>query len=513
MFTTVIINDYLKLNVEIIPLNLLLLEGMISKKFLTSSLIYSIVGALPMLSGFVLLPFYTSDLLSEKNYGYLALHLSFTLLFQSIIILCLENFVGTVIFESKHNRSELKKKISSINYYSLLFSGMAIALMLVIGPFIFEFSFKEAAPLQFYPFILCTVLTSFFNAYFKLYCNQLIYTEQPKQYLFSNVVNFIATIVISIIGLYFYGDSIMGPLMGRLLSGITIFIIAFYHLKKQYGLKSDPKFLVDIKRFCIPLVIYCILNWVFNYADRLFIEKMLSTELVGLFDFGIKCTLGIEILFTGMNHSIYPKIYALIKENASPEKLKEHINKYASGYLMVIILAIAFTLITVPFAVDVLIKKTFYHKALAFLAILAIGQLFKVLYYIYISPLYYLKRTDLVAKSFVFATIIQLILVFTLTYFWKLNGIIIAYILSKPFQIWFVYRESNRFIHFPINIIKQIFLPVILIIVVFSFQLLIVNNQALYYNPMLGFIILTIAFIFYRNEAMPFLKSIQRKIK
>jgi hypothetical protein len=82
-----------------------------------------------------------------------------------------------------------------------------------------------------------------------------------------------------------------------------------------------------------------------------------------------------------MNNSVYPKIYALIKENASNESLKENINKYASGYLIVIILAIIFTLITVPFAVHFFIKNPYYHKSLAFLGILTIGQIFKVLYY------------------------------------------------------------------------------------------------------------------------------------
>lgn len=505
-------DKYGKLNFNEFPIFLVSLTFMISKSFFKSSLIYSVVGALPMLSGFILLPFYTSDLLSEKNYGYLTLHLSFTLLFQSFIILCLENFIGPVIFESKHDPKELKKKISSINYYSLLYATLIIVLLLIVGPFIFKFGFKEAAPMQFYPFMLCTILTSFFNAYFKLYCNQLIYTEKPKQYLVVNVVNFFATIFISIAGLYFYGDSIMGPLMGRLLSGIIIFVIAFIFLNKEYGIKQDSEFLVEIRKFCIPLIIYCILNWIFNYADRLFIEKMLTTELVGLFDFGIKCTLGIEILFTGMNNSIYPKIYSLISENASQEKLREHLNKYASGYLIAIILAIVFTLITVPFVIEIFIKKTFYHKALAFLAILSIGQVLKVLYYIYISPLYYFKRTDLVARSFVFATIIQLTLAFTLIYFWHFNGAIAAYILAKPFQVLFAYIESNRFIHFPINIIKQIVLPIMLLIVVFALQILVGNNQVLYYNPIIGTIILMITAIFYRNEIKPLLKFIKQKL-
>ena len=87
---------------------------MISKKFFKSSLIYSTVGTLPVLSGFVLLFFYTGGILSTKTYGYLTLHLSFTLLFQSFISFCLESFIGPVIFESKEKPTELKLKIASI---------------------------------------------------------------------------------------------------------------------------------------------------------------------------------------------------------------------------------------------------------------------------------------------------------------------------------------------------------------------------------------------------------------
>ncbi len=477
---------------------------MISKKFFKSSLIYSVVGALPMLSGFILLFFYTGGIFSTKTYGYLTLHLSFTLLFQSFISFCLESFIGPVIFESKDRPAELKSKIASINYYSLLFSGLVILLFAIIGPFIFKFSFKDALPMQFYPFMFFSLITAFFNAYFKLYSNYLIYSEKPNQFLVSNIVNFVATIGISLIGLYSFGDSIMGPLIGRLFSGLIIFLIAFIFMQKEFGAKSDSHFFIDIKKFCVPLLIYSVLNWVFNYADRIFIEKALTTDLVGLFDFGIKCTLGIEIIFSGMNNSVYPKIYALIKENASAEKLKENVNKYASGYLIVVILAIVFTLVTVPIAVHFLIAKAYYHKALAFLGILAIGQIFKVLYFIYLTPLFYFKRTDLIAKSFVFMTIVQLGLTFLLVYYFKFNGILMAYILSKPFQIIFVYIESKKFIKLPIIIMKQIVLPIALCILVLGMQLVIKDNQVLYYNPLLGLIILLITAFFYRNEIKPF---------
>ena len=484
---------------------------MISKKFFKSSLTFSIVGALPMLSGFILLPFYTGDILSEKNYGYLTLHLAFALLFQSIFIFCIDHFIGPVIIESKHDDQLLKKRISAINYYSLLFSIIFIALLLILGPFVFDTYFKDDKPMQFYPFMGFTIITSFFNAYFKLYCNYLIYTEQPKRYLIANVTNFILTIGISISALYLYGDSIMGPLSGRLYSGIVIFILAFFYMYKNYGIKSDSAFLKEINKFCLPLLLFLILFWVFNNGDRFFIEKILSTELVGLFDFGIKCTLGIEVLFSGLNNSIYPKIYSLIKEKASKEKIKEIVNKYASGYLVVVVIAIIITLTTVPFAVTLLIKKTFYHKALAFIAILALAQIFKVLYFIYLAPLLYHKRTDLIAKSFVFATSIQLIITYLLIYFLGFNGIIIAYLTTKPLQILFVFIESNKFLQIPINITKQIILPITLCLVTLICQLIIKNNQALIYNPLIALIILIITTFFYRKEIKPFYLTIISK--
>ena len=86
-----------------------------------------------------------------------------------------------------------------------------------------------------------------------------------------------------------------------------------------------------------------------------------------------------------------------------------------------------------------------------------------------------------------------------------------AYILSKPFQILFVYLESNKLIHLPINIIKQGVLPILLVILVFAFQLVVKDNQAMYYNPLIGGLILVVTLFFYRNEVKPFYKEFIKK--
>lgn len=476
---------------------------MISKKFFKSSLIYSFVGALPLLSGFVLLFFYTGGILSTKTYGYLTLHLTFTLLFQSFITFCLESYIGPTYFEYKENATELKNKIASINFYSLVFSIFVIISICLIGPWAFKYSFNNAEPMQFFPYVFSSLMTALFNSYFKIYSNYLIFSEKQNTFLIANLVNFFSTIIFSLIGLYWFKDSVAGPLFGRLISGLIIFLIALSYMQSNFGVKKDTTFLKSIKIFCIPLIFYSIFNWTYNYADRIFIEKLLNTDLVGLFDFGIKCTLGIEIIFTGMNNAIYPKLYEIMSSNFDSQKIREHVNKYASGYLIVVIISIISTLLFIPLIVNSFIKNDFYHKAMAFIAILCVSQLFKVLYYIYLAPLFYFKKTNLIAKSFIFITISQLILTIIFTKYLGFNGILLAFVLSKPFQILFVFLESKKHFDLKINYIKQIFLPIILVIIVICLQLIIPNNQTYWYNPFIAILILSITLFFYRNEIKP----------
>ena len=282
-----------------------------------------------------------------------------------------------------------------------------------------------------------------------------------------------------------------------------IFLIALLYMQSNFGIKKDSTFFKSIKIFCIPLIFYSIFNWTYNYADRIFIEKLLNTDLVGLFDFGIKCTLGIEIIFTGMNNAIYPKLYEIMSSNFDSQKIREHVNKYASGYLIVVIISIISTLLFIPLIVNSFIKNDFYHKAMAFIAILCVSQLFKVLYYIYLAPLFYFKKTNLIAKSFIFITISQLILTIIFTKYLGFNGILLAFVLSKPFQILFVFLESKKHFDLKINYIKQIFLPIILVIIVICLQLIIPNNQTYWYNPFIAILILSITLFFYRNEIKP----------
>ena len=92
---------------------------MISKNLIKSSFIYTVIGALPLLSAFFLLIFYT-NYLTTVDYGALVIYISFTGFIQILINFGLDTFIGVSYFDSRRDRTLLKSKIGTITGYLLI---------------------------------------------------------------------------------------------------------------------------------------------------------------------------------------------------------------------------------------------------------------------------------------------------------------------------------------------------------------------------------------------------------
>ncbi|HOH08223.1 MAG TPA: oligosaccharide flippase family protein, partial [bacterium] len=86
---------------------------MISKEFFKSSLVYSVVGALPLAASVLLLPFYT-NLLSTADFGRLALYISFSFLIQILVSFGLDSYITVQHIEFKSDPALLRENMSAI---------------------------------------------------------------------------------------------------------------------------------------------------------------------------------------------------------------------------------------------------------------------------------------------------------------------------------------------------------------------------------------------------------------
>jgi len=473
---------------------------MISKNFFKSSLIYSVIGALPVASGIILIPFFIK-FLSPTDFGVNALYLTIVYFVQVISTYGLDSYIGISYFDYKNDRQKLKEHVGTILVSLIVIGTFIIAIMSVCGNQIFSLIFHDNF-ISFYPFGLMSVATGVFNGFLKTYSGLLINQQRPVRFFWVNIVNFSLVIGVSILFLNLYPKTLFGPMWGRLFPAAFSFFVVSYYMISEFGIGFKKEFIKGIVSFCTPMVVYAIFVWIISYIDRFIIEHfMVDPKYVGIFDVAVKLTMLIDFLQIGLANTIHPKVYNTWKDH-NLKKSTPEVNRYYNGFTAITILIIPVFLIVVPLMVPLIVHKEIYYQCFPYLALLCLGFATRPMYYMLLAPIFYFKKTKVLPKIFFFAAIFQIALSFFLVKQFGLIGAVWANFLIKPIQIIIVYFESRKIFHFKFNFVKQLYFPLFYIILVIVCEQVIrifnVNQYIIYTGESL--IIFTIAYYLYRNE-------------
>jgi O-antigen/teichoic acid export membrane protein len=472
---------------------------MISRHFFKSSLIYSVVGALPLAASVLLLPFYT-NLLSTADFGRLALYISFSFLMQILVSFGLDSYITVQYIEYQSDARLLKENLSHILSTFLAISGLFTALSLLLGPELFRLLFSDSS-LSFFPYGFLSVLTAVFHGIFKLYTNLLIYQQKPNRYFWINTINFLLVLAMSLSGLYLFPQSLIGPMWGRLLSALGVALFSLYILLSSYGLTRDTSFVKGMAAYCYPLVVYSLLFWTLSYIDRFIINYFMHAEDVAVYDFAVKCTLLIEFFQNGLVSAIYPKVFGIWKEQQTPESSVQ-VNRYFSGFSAATLLILPFFLIAVPLLVPFVVKQQAYYAGFLYLPILSLGFVARTLFYMFLAPFYYYRKTSLLPRVLFFSSLLQILLS---AYFIKtlgLTGAVWINFIMKWVVAGFAYNESRKIFKFKFNRAKLLWLPLVYTLIFFIAGLYITPGNALGIYASESAISLALVFFVYRREIM-----------
>lgn len=435
---------------------------MISTKFIKSSLLIAIGNALPLLSGIVLLPFYI-NLLSPDLFAELAIYISITLLAQLFFGLGLEAYMSIAPIKLKNDQPKLISGVSTLYTATLIIGVVLISLFYLGGNLLFQIVFnKEFA---FFPFGFLSIITAFCNNFFKLHNNYLLSQEKVKEYFTANVINFFATIFISLIGLYSFQNSLWGPILGRLLSGIIIFLMSLIGFIKLYKFKLDSSFLKAAFEFSIPMFIFFIFNWAMNYYDRIIIENNMPLADLAVYDFATKCSLPLEFLQNGLFAAISPLIYKIWKEQNVAESTPE-VNRYFNGYSAIFLILAPLACLFAVVAVPLIVQKQVYYQSFSYLGLIAVGYCFKAYYFIYYIVVLYHQKTKVMPLVYLILAGIQIGLMYLAVSNFGIMGIIFSSLFVKMIQPMVLALFCKDVFVFNFNRTKIIYLPLFFLVVV-----------------------------------------------
>ncbi|MFQ3575520.1 MAG: oligosaccharide flippase family protein [Cytophagales bacterium] len=468
------------------------------------SLAVTLVGTLPLLSSFILVPYYTK-FLSVESYGLLALYISLTLLFQIIVSFSLETFIAINHYKTSESIHDYNKLVSSGSIAQLLF-GLFFLLIL----FVF---FKMLSLLGIFDFIRTELLmlsgiTAVMNSIFKNQTTLLIHKQNIKQYFILNSSFFLLNISLNLIYLLCFHVDIDGIICCRLISATIISLFVIYNIHTNYGLLFDPKCLSGLFSYCIPLVILNLSNWIFNYFNNFVIMHFDKPSNVALYDLAMKLVIPLELIQNGFSAIVAPKIYKkwsthnhLTTENKQFELLMN------GNFSMSTILLTSIITLFIPIFVNVFLHKKDYLDVIWISQLLLIGLLFRHLYNLYTFQVYYNKNTASLLSSFLKSAIIHLISSVILISNFGLQGSIISFYISKIGLLVFLHIDYVK-----VNTVTKEFnnLYVAPSLYFFTYIILFVfiGNNFYLFEISQFLVAISIISIFYMNEAKSTFKSL-----
>ena len=433
---------------------------MVSKKFLTSSFVYTFSSMLSTVASFVLLPFYTNtSLLKVSDYGVLALYIGLSLLVQVFTNFSIDVYINVAYHELKDQPEKLKSKLAYLNAY-LLFTGAVIAILFAVSGNMFIQHYVDNPNPNSFRYVMMSVFTGIFNAHFKFYNAILVNREKPLRYLLSNLLNFVTTIVFSLIILETHPLTLEGPIWGRFLSCACIFAWSFADVTFTYGMAFSREFVKPMFQFCLPLAVTTFFQWILSSSANYIIKPLLFNKEVAIFDLATKCTLLVNFLIDGITSAMTPRIFSLMKDKNNLNNIRE-VNKYFSAFNLVTILIIPLNILVIPMVLPIFISDPKYLEAFLYFGILCAGLVTRGMVNLYIYPIHYYRKTSRLITINGIAAMFQLILVYLMVKYFKLYGAAFTLNIVKVFLLALYAYFCRDLLNEKVNLQKMIWLPLI----------------------------------------------------
>lgn len=234
--------------------------------------------------------------------------------------------------------------------------------------------------------------------------------------------------------------------------GIYLLNLSKCHISKKYWKYCIP--------LAIPIVFHNLAGLILNQSDRLMLQKLESSSVVGIYSLSYSFGSILSVIWNALNNSWVPFYYELTKRQKDIE-IMYHSKNYLNLFT---IISSGFVLLT-PEVYKIFASKE-YWGGLNLIPIFAIGFYFIFIYSFFVNYEFYNKKTNIIAVGTSLAAICNIILNIIMIRYWKMSGAALATAISYFFQLIFhiicvkIIRKKSEVV-FPYRI--SFFIPYIIL--------------------------------------------------
>lgn len=433
---------------------------MISKKFIKSSLIYTLAGTLPMASAIILLPFYIKYL-PTGEFGKLSIYLAFSMLVQIVVTYSLDTSLYIHFHEYKKEPAKLAVFVSSAFVFLILFGLVITGLITVLGGLLFDRIF-EVQKLSFYPYGLLSAGAAIFQAIFKVYSSLLQSRERSVVYLWSNVFSFSIVAGLTIAGLHLFPGTLIGPVAGRAIAVLISVIWALIMTFREFGIHFNYRMLRKSFSYNRPAYLYQLQTWSMNYLDRMFLLFFVTTSEIGVYDFAMKCMLVIDFIISGLWNSFYPKVIGQVIAQSGQKHATIEINRYYHGLTGIIMLLVCLSIPGFMALIDTGLIKSGYEKSIQFMPLIGVTYLVRSARYYFVLPYAALKYSKPLPWIYLGISIPKICLMALFVSHYGVYAVIGSAIVCTGLEVFLLWWGVRDKFYFKMNMAKLILAPLLL---------------------------------------------------
>ena len=365
------------------------------KQLVKNTVIVAIGKICTQFISFFLLPLYTA-LLSTEEYGTVDLLNTYISLLLPLVFLQIDQAAFRFLIDVRDNEKEKRKLLSTIIFTIVIQSVLYLIVYAIIGSFIDN---------QYKYFLATNVVASMFSNIMLQISRGL---GDNSTYSLGSLVSGAGTIILNVLFIVVFKWGAYGMLSATLIANLLCAIFVFLK-KKIYKYISISEYskseIKKIWKYSIPMVPNQLSWWIITVSDRTIITYILGVGMNGIYSAANK--------FSSICTSLFGIFNLTWAESASMYIGDKDSSEYFSNIIsttLKLFIALCFGIISfMPFVFKFLITGEGYAEAYFQIPILMLSTIFSIAVSLFGSIYVALKKSGEIAKTSIYAAIINIV--------------------------------------------------------------------------------------------------------
>lgn len=328
---------------------------------------------------FLLIPLLTLYL-TTFDYGVIAVIWAINAFLNTFYLLGLNGSLNRFYYEYKNDEVLLQKLFGTIITFVICNSLLMTLILILVRKWLL---IPFLTNVDFYPFMILGLISVLFNPCFTIYQNTLQASQNGTKYGKNNLMFFVVNIILLLISVLIYDMGAIGVLGSLAVTNIIFFFYTILQFKKDFIFGINLEILKKTLKYSTPLIPHTLSGVVTNMIDRVFINKYLTTSLVGIYSVGSNFGSVVFLVASGVNQAFVPWFNERVKNNEL-DKIPKVANLLTAIY-SIFALGLSF------FGKEIIIMITpkSYHDSWMVIPLVAYAFVFHGIYYFFAGVLFY----------------------------------------------------------------------------------------------------------------------------